>query len=89
MKKLFLLFVVLFTGCSILTPDVKNIAKREEKQDIRVLVVYGGHKFQQEQFFKMFDNLPGVQYKAVDMMKSPDVLKPSLGKEYEGEEYRC
>lgn len=83
MKKLFLLFVVLFTGCSLFVPGEKFATEEKVEQDIRVLLLYGGHKFQQEPFFKMFDNLPRIKYKAVDMMKLPDILKPGLEKEYD------
>lgn len=50
---------------------------------IRVLLTFGGHGFEQEPFFAMFDALPGVEYTKAPLPQSADLLKPGLEKDYD------
>ena len=50
---------------------------------IRVLLTFGGHGFEQEPFFAMFDKMPGVEYTKAPLPASADLLKPGLEKEYD------
>ena len=45
---------------------------------LRVLVTYGGHRFQNEPFFAMFDAMPGVTYNKASLPDSAGLLKPGL-----------
>jgi len=49
----------------------------------RVLLTFGGHGFQQEPFFKMFDEMEGIEYTKAPMPQSADLLRPGLEKEYD------
>ena len=69
-----LLFVL-----SLLTPDVCPA----ETGDVRVLLTFGGHGFQKEPFFAMFDAMPGVKYTKAELPKDADLLKPGLEKDYD------
>lgn len=53
------------------------------EKPIRVLLTFGGHGFQQEPFFAMFDNMPGVTYTKAPMPQSADMLQPGLEKEFD------
>ena len=50
---------------------------------IRVLLTYGGHAFQERQFFAMFDALAGVEYTKAPMPQSAGLFKPGLEKDYD------
>lgn len=52
-------------------------------RDIRVLLTFGGHGFEQAQFFALFDSLPGVKYSRAPMPASAAMLKPGLEKEHD------
>ena len=48
-----------------------------------MLVTYGGHGFEEKQFFAMFDALPNVTYKKAELPKQADLLKPGLEKDFD------
>ena len=50
---------------------------------IRVLLLYGGHAFEETKFFAMFDALSGIQYTKAAMPKAAALLKPGLEKDYD------
>lgn len=54
-----------------------------ETREIRALLTFGGHGFEQKPFFEMFDSLPGVKYTRAPMPASAGLLKPGLEKEYD------
>lgn len=58
-------------------------ARAAEPAKLRVLLTYGGHGFQQKEFFAMFDAMPGVTYTKAEMPKAADLLKPGLQKDYD------
>jgi type 1 glutamine amidotransferase len=53
------------------------------KEKIRVLLTFGGHDFEQQPFFAMFDALPNVEYTKAPMPESAGLLKPGLEKDYD------
>ena len=63
----------------------KSCTSGEEKvdKDIRILLTNGGHGFEEELFYKMFDNLPSISYTIIKLPDSADMLKPGLEKEYD------
>lgn len=58
-------------------------AQAAETKPLRVLLTFGGHGFQQKEFFAMWDALPGVTYAKAEMPKDADLLKPGLEKQYD------
>lgn len=58
-------------------------APSEDKASTTVLLTYGGHGFDQEPFFEMFDHMPGVAYTRAPMPESAGLLKPGLEEEYD------
>ncbi len=60
-----------------------DAAESSAEGKIRVLLTFGGHGFQQEPFFAMFDAMPGVQYTKAPLPQSADLLKPGLAKNYD------
>jgi len=52
-------------------------------EDIRVLLTFGGHGFEREPFFRMFDNLPGVAVTPAEMPAAASRLKPGLEAEFD------
>ena len=52
-------------------------------EPIRVLVVTGGHGFEQGPFWAVFDEMEGIKYDKVAFPKAFDVLKPGLEKKYD------
>jgi len=49
----------------------------------RVLLTFGGHGFEQEPFFAMFDGMKDIEYTKAPMPESADLLKPGLEKDYD------
>ncbi len=45
---------------------------------VRVLIVTGGHAFQQEPFFAMFDTMSGIEYKHVPYPQAAELFGPEL-----------
>jgi len=56
---------------------------RAEDDDIRILLTYGGHGFQEEAFFGMFDEMEGIEYTKAKFPDAADMLKPGLEKNYD------
>lgn len=49
----------------------------------KVLILWGGHDFEHEPFFAMFDAMPGVSYDKAELPKEMDLLAPGLEKKYD------
>ncbi len=49
----------------------------------KVLVVTGGHGFDEKEFYEMFDALPNVSYDRAELPKDMDLLAPGLEKKYD------
>ena len=50
---------------------------------IRVLVTYGGHGFDEKEFWAMFDAMPDVVWQKAELPKQADLLQPGLEKKYD------
>jgi type 1 glutamine amidotransferase len=56
---------------------------RKSPDTIRVLVVTGGHDFEQEPFFKLFKENPDISYRAVEHPNAQALLKAEAAKDYD------
>ncbi len=78
----------LFAGCGLLlallfcgtarAADAQNPAGK-----IRVIVVTGGHDFEQEPFFKLFKDNPDITYKPVEHPNFHPLLKTDAARDYD------
>ncbi len=61
------------------------IATDQPKDDqmLTIAVTTGGHDFEQEPFFTMFNNLPGIRYEHIRLPDEADKLKPGFEKKYD------
>jgi type 1 glutamine amidotransferase len=59
------------------------LAANAETKPLRVLLTYGGHGFQQKEFYAFWDSLPGVKYTKCELPKQADMLKPGLEREFD------
>jgi uncharacterized protein len=50
---------------------------------IRVLLVTGGHEFEQEPFFKLFRDNPGISYRAVEHPKAHELLAADKASQFD------
>ncbi len=74
------LLLVASLGC---LPPTALAAEAEQQEDIRVLLTYGGHGFQHEAFFAMFDAMQGIRYTKCPLPEKADILKPGLEKNFD------
>jgi hypothetical protein len=72
---------LLLAAAALVAPA--QAAAPAEQGKIRVLLSYGGHGFEEQPFFAMFDALPGVVYTKAQLPKDADLLKPGLEKQYD------
>lgn len=54
-----------------------------EPAPIRILLTTGGHDFEAEPFYAMFDAMPGVTYTKATLPDQADLLRPGLEKQYQ------
>jgi type 1 glutamine amidotransferase len=54
-----------------------------ENDKIRVLVVTGGHDFEREPFFALFQGYDDITYQAVEHPKAHDLFKPDAANQYD------
>ncbi len=52
-------------------------------QKIRVLITTGGHGFEAEPFFAMFDAMPDIEYTKAKLPEDADRLRPGLETQYD------
>lgn len=50
---------------------------------VRVLLTYGGHAFQEKEFFAMWDALPGIVYERAPLPQAAGRLTPALAKDFD------
>ena len=74
---------VVFSIITLLLTGGVPFCQAEETNPIRVLLTFGGHGFQQKEFFAMWDGLPDVTYTKAEMPKDADLLKPGLEEQYD------
>jgi type 1 glutamine amidotransferase len=69
--------LIAFSFSAFMSPAAESAGK------LRVLVVTGGHDFEQEPFFKVFKDNPGITYQAVEHPKAHAFLKSDAAKQYD------
>jgi len=69
------LFAVVVVG------SVDSARAEDQADTIRILLTFGGHGFEEQPFFAMFDALPGIKYTKAEMPKDAGRLKPGLQKD--------
>jgi len=62
---------------------VQAPAQANQAKPIRVLFTYGGHGFDETEFYRMFDALPGMTYTRALLPRDADLLRPGLEKQYD------
>ena len=75
------LAAVLFAVC--LVGSLDSAGAEDKPETIRILLTFGGHAFEEQPFFAMFDALPGIKYTKAEMPKDAGLLKPGLQKDYD------
>ncbi|MDD4872559.1 MAG: ThuA domain-containing protein [Kiritimatiellae bacterium] len=58
-----------------------NAQEQGSEKKIRILVITGGHGFEQAPFDKMFNEMKGIEYKKAVYPQAGELLKPGLEKE--------
>lgn len=58
-------------------------AGQPAEKKIRVLVTYGGHGFDEKEFWAVFDAMPDVVWDKAELPKQADLLQPGLEKKYD------
>lgn len=53
------------------------------QKTIRILLTTGGHAFEEEPFYAMFDQMPDVEYTKATLPDDASLLKPALAREYD------
>jgi type 1 glutamine amidotransferase len=81
MKKRALTAIAL--ACFTLLVTSTQVRTAPQGDRLRVLLTYGGHDFQEKEFFAMWDALPGVTYTRAPLPQSADLFKPELEKDYD------
>ncbi|MCL2116958.1 MAG: ThuA domain-containing protein [Planctomycetaceae bacterium] len=55
----------------------------EEEKTLNILIVTGGHGFDEKTFYGIFDQMPGIHYDKISLPADMDRLAPGLEKEYD------
>ncbi len=79
-----LVFTLLFLTTFLIAaspPTFAEEAVHEEK--IRILLVTGGHSFEEQPFFALFDSLPDVKMTHVVYPEAAKLLTPDLVQDYD------
>jgi len=76
-----LCFLALAAAAALMTSTAASAAPPGAK--LRVLLTFGGHDFQEQEFFAMWDALPGVTYTKAPLPQSADLFKPGLEQSYD------
>jgi type 1 glutamine amidotransferase len=58
-------------------------APKRERKPVRVLLTYGGHGFQEKDFFAMWGGFKGISYEKCKLPEQADMLKPGLEKQFD------
>jgi hypothetical protein len=85
MNKLFRFVGLVAVGTCLLWPTPARPAEPPAgaRGKIRVLIVTGGHDFNAEGFFAVFNNNPDITYRVVQHPKAHALLKPDAAKQYD------
>lgn len=72
---------ILIGGSLPVSPGAGLAVNGKTEQNLRILLTTGGHDFQEDLFFQMFDSLPGVEYRHAQLPESAFLLQPGLEKQ--------
>ncbi len=73
--------ILSFIACLVCCLPASYAQDQSGTVKIRLLVVYGGHGFEEAKFFKMFDEFKGIEYRKAAFPQAAELLKPGLEKE--------
>ncbi len=76
-----LFLTALLGSCSTFSSHQDSSNKQQEK--IKVVVVTGGHDFEREQFFAIFDSFDNVQYVEAEQKDDSEIFEDIAGSDYE------
>ncbi|MHC4405310.1 MAG: ThuA domain-containing protein [Planctomycetota bacterium] len=82
MRRLILLTLV-FSAWAVVAGAGLSADKAAEEGKIRVLLTTGGHNFQAEPFYAMFDAMADVRYTKAELPKDAGLLKPGLEEKFD------
>jgi type 1 glutamine amidotransferase len=68
---------------AVVTSSGLGQGDRPAASALRVLLTYGGHAFQEKEFFAFWDGLPGITYTKAPLPQAAGLLKPGLEKQYD------
>ncbi len=71
-----ILSVLVTLFCLTVSPAISE-------EPIRILLTHGGHGFEAEPFYAMFDSMQGIEYTKAEMPREADLLKPGLENDYD------
>lgn len=75
--------LVLALGSAFSLIPTARVHTADGEARLRVLLTFGGHDFQEKEFFAMWDAMPGVTYTKAPLPQSAELFKPGLEKEYD------
>jgi type 1 glutamine amidotransferase len=81
MKRIFALLLACASVALITAAPVAAVDAASGK--IRVLLTFGGHGFDEKEFFAMFDAMSGIEYTKAELPKSAGLFKPGLEQQYD------
>ena len=81
MKRLISLMLIL--SAAVFVASVAEAQESQGKEKVRILLTTGGHGFQQEPFYAMFDAMEDVEYTKGQMPQDAGLLKPGLEEDYD------
>jgi type 1 glutamine amidotransferase len=73
---------LLLVSLIVITGTAAEPAK-DASAKIRVLVITGGHDFEHDAFFKLFDDNPGITYRAAEHPNAHALLRPEASKNFD------
>src|SRR4051812_45350329 len=76
-------FLVLALACTFGLISTASVRTADDGPKLRVLLTFGGHDFQEKEFFAMWDAMPGVTYTKAPLPQSAELFKPGLEKQYD------
>ena len=68
---------------TLLFVAVPTLLAEESKPPFNILIVTGGHSFDEPNFYKMFDEMPNVRYDKAELPQEMNLLAPGLENRYD------
>jgi len=63
--------------------STRIMAVENTEKPIRMLLVVGGHGYDQENLFRMLEDMPNSSFKTIEIPQDQDLLKPGLANDYD------